>query len=336
MANEEQAPMPQELPRSVAVVAGGITQERDVSLASGTRVTNRLVRAGFDAHLVEFGPHLLENLNRMQPDVVFPLVHGSFGEDGTLQALLKLAGFPFVGSGPQACKLSSAKPVAKSVVAKNGLTTPPAVSLPQEVFRQLDSDQILDLLENKLGLPMMVKPASGGSALGVTYVNDRADLARAMISAFSYDEEVLVEQYVSGRELAVSIIDSEDGPVALPVVEIMPEDGRYDYDARYEVGRSAFSVPAELDQKALEAVHDLALGCHRVLELSHLSRIDVILDEQGTPWFIDANVAPGMTDTSLFPQAAEAAEGSSFQQILQDLVIRAYQQGSREVTDVAD
>ena len=335
MAHSEQS-SEQKKAKNVAVVAGGVSGERDVSLASGTRVANRLVRAGYKAKLIEFGPDLISKLHAFSPDVVFPLVHGSLGEDGTLQSLLKLAGFPFVGSGPQACKLSSAKPVAKSVVAKNGLTTPAAVSLPQQAFQQLDSNEILDLLEQKLGLPMMVKPARGGSALGVTFVKDRADLSRAMISAFSYVSEVLVEHYVEGRELAVSIVDDADGPTALPVVEVIPEEGRYDYDARYEAGRSAFAVPAGLSAKELEAVSGLALNCHKVLELSFLSRIDIILDKQGTPWFIDANVTPGMTDTSLFPQAADAAQGTNFQKILESLVQRAFTQGVREVTDITD
>ncbi|MDO4665668.1 MAG: D-alanine--D-alanine ligase [Actinomycetaceae bacterium] len=317
----------------VAVISGGLTPEHDVSIASGTRVANRLQRAGIDVKVFELGSSMLQQLLDWQPTVVWPLVHGSFGEDGTLQELLKLCGLAYLGTGPQGCRLSASKSVAKAVVAKNGLNTPAAVTLPQELFRQLGTEKILDRVETELGFPVMVKPQTGGSALGISKVDTRENLGRAMVNAFAYDTTVLVERFIPGRELAVSIIEYDDIPKALPVVEIHMDSGNYDYEARYTIGRSRLQAPAQLTADQLDAVENLAVSCHRVLELDQYSRIDIILDEGDTPWFIDANVAPGMTDTSLFPAAADAQEGRSFQDEVMHLVSLVDAKGPAEATD---
>lgn len=303
-------------PLKIVVIAGGLTHERDVSLRSGARVATLLRRSGHDVTVADVDNQLLSTLRDAAPDVVFPLVHGSIGEDGSLQDLLEVAGISFVGSQAQACRLASSKPVAKSVVAKNALSTPDFVALPQDLFRQLGSVEVLDLVARHLGFPVMVKPAGGGSALGVTKVSDSAQLRSAMVDALAYGEQVQIERFVSGTEVSISIVEDCDGkPVVLPPVEIVPASGNYDFDARYNAGRSEFFVPARLNEQQVAVCNKLALDCHRVLELSGYSRIDMILDQAGTPWFIDANVAPGFTETSLLPLAAEQLSFDGLQEI---------------------
>lgn len=302
----------------VLIIAGGLTHERDVSVRSGRRVANVLQQAGHDVRVCDLNSDLLPTIAQWAPDVVWPLVHGSVGEDGSLQALLEAVGVPFVGTNSVQAMLASNKPTAKGLLAAAGVDTPGWISLPQSLFRQLGASQVLDGLEHDLAFPVVVKPTDGGSALGISRADDSEGLRGAMVDAFAYGERVMIEQFVPGQEVAVSILDLGDGPVALPPVEIVTDDGDYDYDARYTTDTTEYFVPARLDEAATADVQALALEAHRILGLRHLSRIDFIVDEAGTPWFIDANVAPGMTDTSLFPQAANAF--GSFSRICCDVV----------------
>lgn len=291
---------------TVAILAGGLSHERDVSLRSGRRVAGVLRDQGVHVEVLDVDSSLIPTLETMRPDVVWPLVHGSTGEDGSLQDLLGLLGVPFVGTDAAGCRRASLKPVAKSLLAAVGVATPEHVALPQALFREVGAQRVLAAVVARLGLPLVVKPAGGGSALGVTVVTDPRELPEAMVDCFAYGDVALIERAVSGTEVAVSVVDTGDGPRALPPVEIVT-DGPYDYDARYNAGRSEYFVPARLDDAGAAAVADLAVTVHRTLGLRHLSRTDMILDDAGTAWFLDANVAPGMTETSLFPQAAQAA-----------------------------
>lgn len=293
----------------VAIITGGQLQEREVSLRSANRVATQLRQYSHTVKTLELDHNLLDYLREFNPDVVWPVIHGREGEDGSLQDLLELGGIPYVGSGPKGCRISLSKPVAKSVVDKNGLPTPRSVALPQILFRQVGATTLLAEVSTRLGFPLMVKPSRGGSAMGVTYVEDEAGLRTAMVNAFAYDDEVLIEQFILGREVSVSIIEESGESRALPPVEIRTDAGRYDFDARYLTGRTEFFAPAPLEDELDEAVRAVALQCHRVLELEGFSRIDLIVDNENNPWFIDANAVPGMTDTSLWPLAAEADFG---------------------------
>lgn len=290
---------------TVMIIAGGLAHEREISLRSGRRIATALKHRGHNVHVTDLQPGLFEKIDDINPDVVWPVVHGVEGEGGSLQDLMRLADVSYVGTEPEGCRISLAKPVAKSVVAKNDLRTPQSVALPQQVFQMLGVECILDAIEQRFSFPVMVKPSIGGSALGVTKVAGKDDLRHAMVNAFAYCPEVLIESFVPGREIAASIIDDGEGPRVLPLVEIRTDAGSYDYDARYNSGRSEFFCPADLSPDEEQALSTLALDCHRVLELRDLSRIDMILDDKGVAWFIDANVMPGMTDTSLFPLAAK-------------------------------
>ncbi|MGO1173205.1 MAG: D-alanine--D-alanine ligase family protein [Actinomycetaceae bacterium] len=310
---------------TVAVVCGGLTHERDVSIRSGRRVGGALRDAGAKVEILDLDGSLLERLGETRPDVVWPVVHGAEGEDGSLQDLLAILGLPFVGSTAGGARLASDKPVSKAVLRHAGVDTPSSVALPQSLFREVGPRRVLDAVVERLGLPLAVKPASGGSALGVTIVEDRAELPAAMVACFAYEPRALIERAVEGVEVAVSVVDLGDGPVALPPVEIVT-DGPYDFDARYNPGRSEFFVPARLSADVAARVAEVSVAVHQALGLRDLSRVDVIVDADGRPWVLDINVAPGMTETSLFPQAA--AQGpSSAQQLYLALARRALARG---------
>jgi D-alanine-D-alanine ligase len=227
-----------------------------------------------------------------------------------------------VGATSDACRFAFNKPAAKTLIQAAGLATPRSVTLPKETFHDLGAAAVLDRIVAHLGMPLFVKPSRGGSALGAVPVHRAADLPSAMVSCFAYGDTALVEQYVSGTEVAVSVIDPGDGPQALPPVEIVPDDGSYDYTARYTAGKAEFFTPARLPEAALKAAADAAVTAHTALRLRDLSRTDLIVDAEGTPFFLEVNVAPGMTGTSTLPMALEAA-GLDFGGVCRDLLLTA-------------
>src|SRR4051812_13135401 len=291
----------------VLVLAGGLSHERDVSLRSGRRVAEALRVAGCAVLERDVDAGLLGLLASGGVDVVWPLLHGASGEDGAIRDVLELVGVRYVGSTPAACRTAWDKPVAASVAAAAGLATPQSVVLPQGTFRELGAQAVLAAIVDRLGLPLVVKPARGGSALGVGVVHTADQLPRAMVECFAYGDVALVQRHVSGVEVAVSVVDLDGSPLALPAVEIVPDGGFYGYDARYVAGATEFFCPARLTPAAASAVAEAALTAHRAFGLRHLSRTDLVVDPAGVPWFLEVNVAPGMTETSLLPQAVEAA-----------------------------
>lgn len=308
----------------VVVLAGGLSAERDVSLRSGRRVAEALRLAAPDFEVIEadVDSRLLDEFRADPPDCVIPLLHGAAGEDGALRDVLESLGIPFVGADGAACRLAFDKPIAKSLLAGFGVNTPVSVALPHSTFRELGAQAVLDAVIARIGLPLIVKPTKGGSALGASVVHTAAEFPSAMVGAFAYSEVALMERYVAGTEVSVCVYDTSDGPVALPAVEIVPPGGIYDYNARYTAGTTEFFVPARLATDVSEAVAAVALEAHSGLGLRDWSRTDLIVDDSGTPWFLEVTVAPGMTETSLFPQAlAEAGVGLG--ELTRDLVLAA-------------
>jgi D-alanine-D-alanine ligase len=289
------------------ILAGGLAFEREVSLSSGTQVWEELARAGLDAELRDADSELLPGLAAAPADAVFIALHGATGEDGALRAVLDLAGVPYVGSPAAACRLAWDKPAAKSVVRTVGVTTPDWVALPHSTFRELGAGAVLDLIVARLGLPLMVKPASGGSALGAQKITRVEDLPAAMVSCFAYGDTVLVERFVDGIELALSVIDLGNGPEALPAVEIDPQSGVFDYTARYTPGLTEYHAPARLTEDVAARAAAVAVQVHEALGLADLSRTDAIVSPDGEVHFLEVNVSPGLTETSMFPMAVEAA-----------------------------
>jgi D-alanine-D-alanine ligase len=238
-----------------------------------------------------------------------------------LRAVLDLAGVPYVGSPAAACRLAWDKPAAKSVVRSAGLATPDWVALPHSTFRELGAGAVLDLIVARLGLPLMVKPASGGSSLGVQKISRVEELPAAMVSCFAYGDTVMVERFVEGVELALSVIDLGDGPVALPAVEIAPESGVFDYTSRYTPGLTEYHTPARLADDVAARAAALAVQVHEELGLADLSRTDAIVGSDGEVHFLEVNVSPGLTETSMFPMAVEAA-GYELGEVLARLLAR--------------
>ena len=291
----------------VVVLAGGLSHERDVSLRSGRRVAEALRDSGVEVDERDVDGALLPALRNEPPACVVPLLHGETGEDGALREVLELLGVPYVGSVPSACRCAFDKPVAKTRAAAAGLNTPPSVALPHETFRELGAAAVMEAIVASIGLPLIVKPAKGGSALGCTAVRVAEELPGAMVNAFAYGQTALVERLVEGQEVAVPVVDTGEGPHALPVVSIKPDGGVYDYTARYTAGSTEFEVPAKLSDTLAAECARVAVLAHETLGLRDLSRSDLMIDADGTVWFLEVNVAPGLTETSTVPLAVQAA-----------------------------
>ncbi|MET4637941.1 D-alanine--D-alanine ligase [Mycetocola sp. 2940] len=292
---------------NIVVLAGGISHERDVSLRSGRRVAEELQAAGHTVTLRDPDASLLAALTENTPDVVWPALHGASGEDGALQALLRARGIRYVGSDPEGAGLAWFKPTAKVLVSRAGIATPDWLALPNGTFRELGANGVLAEVLHGIGAPAVVKPAQGGSAQGVTIVTDSADLPRAMVDAYTYSDVALIEKKIEGTELAITVMDSGHGPVALPAVEIQPLSSVYSFEARYNAGETTFYAPARVSEEIAARAAEVAVQVHTLLGLRHISRVDVIVDADGVVWFLEANMLPGLTETSLVPQAIEAA-----------------------------
>ncbi|WEV64073.1 D-alanine--D-alanine ligase [Bifidobacterium sp. ESL0732] len=294
----------------VLVICGGMSHERDVSISSGHRVSGYLEDAGWDVAIHDMDSELLPYLSNPEtrPDIVWPLLHGANGEDGSIRDILEMEGLPYIGSRAKASRTAWSKPIAKNVVRKlGGLSTPVSVALPESTFRELGAKKVVDLLVSSLKLPLFVKPTQGGSAMGCTRVDKAEELPQAMVNSFAYGDVALVERAVTGTEISVSVLEIDGEPLVLPPLEVATPDGEYDYEARVTPGPTDFYVPARLPESVLEAAQEAALTAHNTLSLRDISRTDFIVDSAGVPEFLESNVAPGMTATSQLPQAAIAA-----------------------------
>jgi D-alanine-D-alanine ligase len=294
----------------IQVLAGGISHERDISLKSARRVADALEEQGATVIIREPDGDLLEYIQTDRPDVIWPVLHGASGEDGALRDLLALSGVPYIGALAAAARLAWDKPTAKTLVSRVGIQTPLSVTLPKAAFKELNAEAVMRLVSDSLALPLVVKPARSGSAQGATVVRKAEDLAQAMIDAYVYCDVAIIESYIAGVELAVSVIDLGAGAIALPAVEIEPISGDFNFDARYHAGETNYFVPARLDAAVSEAAARVAIAVHELLGLRHMSRIDMIVDKNNVIWFLEANVQPGLTDTSLLPLAVLAAKQS--------------------------
>lgn len=306
----------------MAVLAGGLSHEREVSLRSGMRLAAALRGAGCAVREWDVDAALIERLRTERPDAVVVALHGGEGENGSVQAVLELLDVPFVGTPSVSCRRAWDKPTAKAEFARAGLDTPDWIALPHATFRELGARPVLEAMVERLGLPMMLKPDQGGSALGAQVVTDAADLPAAMVSCLAYADTVLAERFVRGVEVAVSVVEDGDGPRALPPVEVEAKGGFYDYTARYTPGAATFHCPSRLDDDVQAKLRETALAAHRLLGLRDVSRMDAIVDADGRVQVLEVNVSPGLTDTSLLPIAA-AAEGTDLGALFATLVERA-------------
>jgi D-alanine-D-alanine ligase len=298
------------------VLKGGRSLERQVSLRSGARVEDALERLGHDVVALDVSHDLIDRLRDASPDVAFIAMHGRDGEDGTVQELLEILDIPYTGSGVLACVRATDKVLAKHLMIEAGIPTPEFFAFSETAFRELGAADALPAIEDRLDFPIVVKPSSQGSALGIKFARSAAEVPAALVAAFSYDSRVLLERHVDGRDLAVSILDGEP----LPVVEAVPlGDEFYDFEARYEIGRTEFVCPAALPDGVTEQAQELALRTYRLLGCSAFGRVDLMLGADGQLTVLEANPIPGLTETSLLPQAAEAA-GISFDELVGRIV----------------
>ncbi len=303
----------------VAVLKGGRSLERQVSLKSGARVENALERLGHEVVAIDVGDDLVARLAAERPDLAFVALHGRDGEDGTVQELLEVMGIRYTGSGISACIRASDKVLAKHAMLDAGIPTPDFFAFSETAFRELGAAQALPAIEERLQYPIVVKPASQGSALGIKFARTAADVPGALVAAFSYDRKVLLERHIAGRDLAVSILEDAGGPRALPIVEAVPEqEDFYDFESRYEIGRTRFVCPAELDSEVAGRAGEIALDVYRLLGCSGFARVDLMLGDEGL-FVLEVNPIPGLTETSLLPQAADAA-GIGFDELIERIV----------------
>lgn len=308
--------------RHIVVLAGGLTHEREVSLRSGSRLAQALRGSGHDVFVHDADNALLGWLAEQRPDAAVIALHGGRGENGAIQAVLEMSGIPFPGTGSHECRLSWDKPTAKILIRRAGYQTPEWITLSHSAFRDLGAASLVGQLVSHLGLPLMLKPHQGGSALGANVVREAADLPAALVGAFAYGEVVMIERFVSGTEIAVTVIGGADGPVALPAVEIVPPGDVFDYEARYTAGLTTYHTPARLDPETARAAAELALGAHLILGLRDVSRTDAIVQPDGSVQFLEVNVSPGLTETSMLPMSLSAA-GYDIGGVYTDLIERA-------------
>ncbi|HTQ67328.1 MAG TPA: D-alanine--D-alanine ligase [Solirubrobacteraceae bacterium] len=317
-------------PRRVAVLKGGRSLERSVSLRSGAQVQDALGGLGHEVIALDVGETFVPELIERDAEVAFVALHGRDGEDGTVQGLLEALAIPYTGSGQAGCMRATDKVLAKLLMREAGIPTPPFHALREDSIKELGAAAALERIKQDIGLPLVVKPAKGGSALGVKFARDAEELPKAMVGAFSYDRTILLERYVRGRDLAVSLLEdpgdsSGSGVMALPIVEAVPrEEEFYDYESRYEIGMTTFVCPAELPPETTARAQELAVRVYELLGCHGLARVDLMLERDTEKlWVLETNVVPGMTETSLLPQAADAA-GITFEELVERILASAF------------
>ncbi len=313
----------------VAVISGGLSHERDVSVRSGRRLAEQLVKAGLDVDHWDVDERFLGLLSTRDADVAFVALHGGSGENGTVQAILELAGVPYVGTTAGACRAAYDKAIAKTRMVEAGVSTPAWVTLPSTIFREVGPENLYHLVDTVIGLPLVVKPVAGGSALGVSVVRDEKDLPAALVQAYAYASEVLLEAFVDGHEVTVPVLDLGDGPRGLAPMLIEPPAGTsYDYQARYDASSNVRYTSLADDDGRLDvpAVRAVAEQVHTLLGLRDLSRVDILVGRDGVPQVLEAAVTPGLTETSTFPLAVTGA-GLELSEVYATLVANAKKRG---------
>jgi D-alanine-D-alanine ligase len=295
--------------KKIGVLMGGLSSEREVSLASGNAILKALTEKGYTAVAIDVDRDVAENLRKAGIEVVFNGLHGKFGEDGAIQGLLESMGIPCTGSGILASAMGMNKIISKTVFKATGLCVGPFTVV------SAGDKKALTTAQAELGFPLVVKPSSEGSSVGVSVVNMGDELAPAVKLASSYDREVLIERYIRGMEVQVGIL----GERALGAVEIVPKDVFYTYKAKYEQGMSEHFFPARVPETVYKRTLDAGLAAHRALACRGYSRVDFIIDAAGDPYILEVNTLPGMTATSLLPDIARGV-GMSFPELVEEIL----------------
>lgn len=306
-------------PHKIAVLMGGRSSEREVSIKTGNQISRALTEKGYEVQQIDTAGDLVGELHSFQPDVAFIALHGKYGEDGTIQGLLEILGFPYTGSGVLSSALCMDKVTAKKIMEYEGIPTPPYQVLTET--EQLNQGTVENIIK-ELGLPLVVKPVRQGSTIGISIVREAVELENALTEALKYDQVILIEKYIDGIELTAAVLGTKE-PRVLPLIEIVSETEFYDYTAKYTPGMSHHIIPARISPEAAAKVEELALKTYKAMECRQFARVDFMLDSEGNPFALETNTIPGMTETSLFPDAAKAA-GISFAELVSLLVDEAF------------
>ncbi len=305
--------------KNIAVLMGGRSLEREFSIKSGQRVSNALRKLGHNVIKLDIDESIVDNLNSEKIDLAYIALHGKDGEDGTIQEILEVLNIPYTGPGVYPNVVSFDKIVSKQIFLSLGIPTPPFYFLNTSSFSELGSPKLLPFIIKKIGLPIVVKPSAQGSALGIRIVNDKESIPEAIISALSYSKKVILEKFIDGVELAVSIIGKEK-PRILPAVEIVTKKNFFDFESRSKTGETDYFVPARISVSSDKKMKEVAMAVHNALKCTKLSRVDIIMDtKKEIPYVLELNTSPGMTDTSLLPMSAEAA-GLSFEELVDEII----------------
>ena len=291
---------------------GGLSREREISLKTGKAIAKALAEKTYDVHSIDVGYDIDKILREQKIDCAFLALHGRFGEDGTIQGMLELMQIPYTGSGVLASALAIHKIMAKKLFLSEKIPTP--------VFQVLSRSEVeRELCQSvSLPLPLVVKPAGEGSTLGVSVVREEADLVPAFRKAAKYDDQILVEAFMKGKEITVGILEG----LPLPIIEIIPKGGFYDYHAKYTKGETQYVIPAQIPREKYLQAQEVSLRAYQALGCSGCVRVDLMIDEEGNPTVIDVNTMPGMTETSLVPKAAHYA-GIVFADLVERILLGA-------------
>jgi D-alanine-D-alanine ligase len=302
----------------IAVLMGGHSLEREISLQSGKRVAAALKRLGYRVAALDVDEHIVTTLKREKADMCFIALHGKFGEDGTIQELLEIMGLPYTGAGVLASMFGMDKALSKEIFKRDGIPTPPFFSLSVGAIKEMGASNVLKDVVADLGLPIVVKPSSQGSALGIKMIETDAELPAAILSALSYDDKVILEKYIKGVEVAVSVLGVER-PHALPAVEIVPKKHYFDFEAMYTMGKTDYFVPARIPDETFKQVQHVAVKVFKSLQCKDMGRVDFIIGKDDVPYVLELNTIPGLTETSLLPMAAQEA-GMEFDELVEKIV----------------
>lgn len=309
----------------IGVLMGGRSSERDISLKTGQAVHQALIRRGYDAVPIDVSDRLHQDLEDQKVTIAFLSLHGPGGEDGTIQGFLETVGVPYTGSGVRASAVGMHKAVTKVLLAAQGIPVPPGT-----VLRECDNLSLASVLRTtKLDLPIVVKPVSQGSTIGVTIVRRRSQWKEALALAHRYDPEAMVESYIPGHEAAVSILGTAgNDPMVLPAIEIVAPEGFYDFSAKYQKGKTRYLCPAPFPPKVMHHIGNLARRTYEALECEGAARVDFRITPRGRPYVLEINTVPGMTETSLLPMAA-AQVGIGYDDLVERILQSALDRANR-------
>ena len=303
--------------RKIAVLLGGRSAEREISLKTGKAVCEALQINGFNVTAIDVDENIVEHLKKEKPQLVFLALHGKYGEDGTIQGMLEMLDIPYTGPGVLASAIAIDKIMTKKMLVFNKIPTPRYMFVSKYDF-EANSEGIIKSIKSDIGLPVVIKAPTQGSSIGVAFVHNEGEIIPGLRLAMNYDNEILIEEMLSGMELTASVLGNRD-PLALPLVEVVSATGVYDFEAKYTVGLSDHIIPARLPAEIQKEIQQLAIKTYKAIGCKGLSRVDFIVNKDYQPFVLEVNTMPGMTATSLFPDAARYA-GIEFPDLVKKIV----------------